>query len=76
MPTFANRQRAARAQTWPSCAGPCDNARKLCPCPEACQRLHDAETDAAARRIVRRTTVAVFVVLVALALFVAFEGFH
>ena len=24
---------------WPGCAGPCDQGRRLCPCPEACARL-------------------------------------
>lgn len=28
-------------KAWPSCTGPCDQGRKLCPCPEDCQRPDD-----------------------------------
>jgi hypothetical protein len=46
MATMHNRQRMRRVQwldTVPACAGPCDNGRKLCPCPGACGITPDPE---------------------------------
>ena len=40
--------------TFPVCAGPCDHGRRLCPCPDACQRAAEADDDlACAAGIVR-----------------------
>jgi hypothetical protein len=39
-------------QTLPACAGPCDQGRKLCPCPEACERGAADDDMGAARGIV------------------------
>jgi hypothetical protein len=33
--------RARVKPTLPSCAGPCDQGRRLCPCPDACMRIED-----------------------------------
>ena len=39
-------------QTFSACAGPCDQGRKLCPCPEACERGAADDDMGAARGIV------------------------
>ena len=40
----------AWANAFPGCAGPCEQGRKLCPCPDAC--LADADKLATARGVV------------------------
>ena len=41
----AHRRRAPGRQTLAHCAGPCQQGRRLCPCPEACEAATD-DTDA------------------------------
>jgi hypothetical protein len=48
------RYRSLHRVTLPHCAGPCDQGRKLCPCPEACESAapDDGALDAASGIIV------------------------
>lgn len=34
-------------KAWPSCVSNCDQGRKLCPCPDACQKPEDGSLGAA-----------------------------
>jgi hypothetical protein len=38
--------RARVKPTFPDCQGPCDQGRKLCPCPDACERMVDEPRNA------------------------------
>lgn len=37
-----------RVSSWPTCSGPCEQGKKLCPSPEACQRPADELDDVVA----------------------------
>lgn len=45
------------------CTGPCDQGRKLCPCPTACQAAEDVEDEFSEMRIITRMVVAIIIVL-------------
>lgn len=42
----------AEPKTLNHCQGPCDQGRKLCPCPTACERPSESETAARVREVV------------------------
>ena len=48
---------------YPRCTGPCDQGRKLCPCPTACQAAEDVHDEQAELRLITRMVVAIIIIL-------------